>query len=161
RILCDADTDRELWQFRVFGKAMRNSIGNEARILQRRFWQDEGEFVATVSRRHIDFPAVDAQHVRHTAQSAAANDVPVGVVDLLQTIEIEQEDGKRTASPVMALDLRIEAVEEMTVVGETGERITDRQESCLLLLTMPLGHFRGEHERHHRLKRYEPLQQKQ
>src|SRR5712664_1730024 len=62
----------------------------------------------------------------------AANQVAVRVIDFLQAIEIEEQDGERPAITIGALGFRFQDVEQSAVVRQTGERVADGQVANLL-----------------------------
>src|SRR6266851_3619719 len=57
------------------------------------FRQHNCKLVAAVARRRTDVPA-EAQNIGHPADRMASRQMPVAVVDLLQSIQVKQQQGK-------------------------------------------------------------------
>ncbi len=85
----------------------------------------------------------------------------VFVINPLQPVKIEQENRERLAGASVAFDLVINALNQQPVIRQTGERVANGKQPCLLFLVPALGNFRGENQRHQRLNRKERLQEQQ
>ena len=85
----------------------------------------------------------------------------MAVVDLLQAVHVQQHHGERPLGPLVALDLRVDRIGELAIVGEARQRIAHRQLPQPLLHLRALGHEGGERERHHRRDAHERLQQEE
>jgi len=110
----------------VGSEALGNSIGNPLSGMGFRLRENEGEFIASVTRRGVNGAGMNAQNVRQAADGIGSDEMAIGVIDDLQPVQIEQHDGKRPLGAVVALDFRVEGVEKAAVVGKTGKRIRDR-----------------------------------
>ena len=130
----DGDTDAggELRALRVAGHDSADTVGDTLGFIVQSLRQNESEFVAAVTRGSVDGAAVNAQDVRESIERMAADEVPVGIIDFLQAIEIEQENGERPAVAIGALGFRFEDIEETAIVGKTGERVADGEMTNLL-----------------------------
>src|SRR5260370_35148372 len=102
------------------------------RIVLCRFGENEGEFVAAISRRGIDSAAMDAECIGEAADGAAAKEMAKVVVDFLQAIEVEKQHRERPAAAIGALGFVFKNVEKPAIVGKAGEGITDGQMVDLL-----------------------------
>jgi len=87
--------------------------------------------------------------------------VAVAVVDLLQAVDVEEQDRKRSLRPLRPLDLSIQHVHELAVVGQTGQGIAQRQMPQLLFHSPAFRDDGGEGQGHHRHDADERLQQEQ
>ena len=75
---------------------------------------------------------MDAQDVCESIEGMAADQVAISIVDLFQTIEVEEENGEGAAVAIGALGFRFKDVEQAAVVGESGERVADGEVANLL-----------------------------
>src|SRR2546421_6710935 len=75
--------------------------------------------------------------------------------------DVCSSDLKRPLGPLVALDLRVDRIGELAIVGEARQRIAHRQLPQPLLHLRALGHEGGERERHHRRDAHERLQQEE
>jgi len=120
-----ADTRGEVRGFVVVSHDFSDAVGDATRFVFAGFRQNEGKFIAAVSRGSVNGAAVNPEDVGESADGAAADEMAVIIIDCFQAIEIEEQDGKRTAGAVGAFRLVFQNVEETAVVGETGEGIAD------------------------------------
>src|SRR5712692_5643526 len=123
----NADTRGEAWRFIVVGHDFADAICDAARFVFLRLRENQGEFVAAVSRGGIDGAAVNAENIGEAADGAAADEMTVTIVDYLQAVEIKQQHREVPAGAIGALRLVLKNIEQAAVVGEAGERITDGQ----------------------------------
>jgi len=121
----NADAGGELWLLLVLGHDYANAIRNLLRFFVLRLGQDESELVAAVACGGIDGAAMNAQNGGQAAERAAADEMAEAIVDFFQAVEIEEQDGERSAGAVGAFSFVLKDVEETSVVGEAGERIAD------------------------------------
>jgi hypothetical protein len=116
----NANAGGERWFFLIAGENLADAAGNEFGFGLACFWEHQGKLVAAVAGGGVDGAAVDAQGVGKTADGAAANEVAVSVVDFLQAVEIEEQNGEGPAGAIGALGFAFEDVEEPAVVGQAG-----------------------------------------
>src|SRR6266478_6143794 len=109
----------------VASQHFANAAGDAPRFILLSFRQDQGEFVAAITRSGVNGAAVNPQNIPKTADGAAAHEVTVVVVNCFQTIQIEKKYGERTAAAVGALGLIFQDIEQTPVVRQAGERIAD------------------------------------
>ena len=74
---------------------------------------------------------MDAKHIGQAAQRPAAAQVAIGVVDLLQPIQVEQQNGERSSRTPRSFDLRVEDVEQSAVIAQACKGVGNRQKPCL------------------------------
>jgi len=111
--------------FIVVSQDFADAISNAASFVLLGFGQDQAKFVAAVACGSVYGAAVDAQNIGEAADSAAADEMAVAIVDDFQTIEIQKQNRERAAGAVGALGLVLKDIEQTAVVREAGERIAD------------------------------------
>lgn len=121
----DTDAGGELGIFLILSHDHTNAICDVLGFRVLRFRQNESELITTITRCGVDSAAMNSQNGGQATQSAAANQMAEAVVDFLQAVQIEEQNGEGAASAVGALGFVLEDVEQMTVVGEASERIAD------------------------------------
>src|SRR4051794_17396299 len=95
--------------------------------------QDHDELLAAVATDHVDLADLIADPVGDLHHDGVAHLVAVGVVDLLEQVEVEHQDGQRPVEPAGALDLSAQGRLEEPVVAEAGEAIGDGKALRLLM----------------------------
>ncbi len=128
----NADARGKLRLLEIAGHDGANAIGDARGFFVRSFRQNESEFVAAVTRGGVDGAAMDAQDVREPIERVAADEMAVGVVDFLQAVEIQKENGKGSAVAIGALGFRFKNVEQVAIVGQAGEWVADGEVADLL-----------------------------
>src|SRR5262249_23579842 len=91
-----------------------------------------GELVSTITRRGVDRAAVVAKNFSQADEGAASSQMPVAVVDGLETVHVEENDAEGTLRAARAIELSFNHAEQTSVVGKTGERIADRKRPHLI-----------------------------
>ena len=111
--------------------------------------QEHDELVTSVARDHVLAADCVHQRVRDLAEQRIAGKVTVGVVDPLELIDVEKDDGEALATCGRARDLLIEPLEEQAPIVEPGERVVTR---LALEIVMELRHLEagGELRAHRR-----------
>src|SRR5216684_1596444 len=66
---------------------------------------------------------MNSENVGHPAERAASHEMAMGVIDLLQPVQIKKQHRKGSPGASVPLDFRVEDVEKPPVVGKPGERI--------------------------------------
>jgi len=128
----DADAGGDLRALQVAGHDSADTVGDTLGFVVQSLGQDESEFVAAVTRSGIDGAAVNAQDMSESIERVAADEVPVGIIDFLEAIEVEQKNSEGPAVAIGALGFRFKDIEQTAVVGKTGERVTDGEVANLL-----------------------------
>ena len=85
--------------------------------------KQEGEFVAA----EPEGLAALAEACRHLREDAIADRVAVPVVDLLEVVDVEQDEREREPLVLCLVQVVLEALVEVAVVAEPGERVGERQ----------------------------------
>ncbi len=124
-INADSDTGGQWRLLRIHFHDVANAAGHAFRFCFFRLRQHKSKFVSAIAGGGVNRAAVNAQDVRNAAQSAAANQVAVGIVDFLKAVEIKKQNTKRPVAAVGAFSLAFEFVKKAAIVGQTGQRITD------------------------------------
>jgi hypothetical protein len=141
RVDGNAGTYRDGRLVTVGSETLSNSIGNPLSSWGFRFRENEGEFIASVTRRSVNGAGMNAENVRQAADGVGSHEMAIGVIDNFQPVQIEQHDGKRPPGAVVAPDFRVEGVEKSAVVGKAGERIGDRQLAHVFICAIVFGDF--------------------
>ena len=95
-------------------------LGGGVRV---RLRQHQGEFFTAVTRRQVDVPDGKLQQLSDGLEHFVAGLVAVRVVDLLEVIEVDEEDGQGALEFEGADELVVEKVVEAGAVGQAGEGI--------------------------------------
>src|SRR5437667_896619 len=138
-----AYTYGEAWQFAVEGQALANAVGNEPGRVEFSFREDDGKFVAAIARCDVNFAAIDAENVAQAAQSPAAYEMSMRVVDLLQPVQIEQEEREGPSRAVGSLDLSVERFEKAAIITQAREGIAHGHGAHVFFGSVVFGDFRG------------------
>src|SRR5437016_3408236 len=101
------------------------------------FLEDHEEFVAAEPRDEIGRPQLGAQAPRHFHEELVADVMAVGVVDLLEAVQVDERAGEPRAVAPRALDGLLQGRGEAGTVGKPGERIAVSERFD------PLAHERG------------------
>src|SRR3954452_21695145 len=110
-----------------------DALGGVARSLPAGLRQDDDELLAAVATDHVDLADLIADPVGDLHHHRVAHLVAVGIVDLLEQVEVEHQDGQRAVEPAGTLDFSTQGCLEEPVVAETGEAVGDRQALRLLM----------------------------
>src|SRR5438093_13323398 len=92
----------------------------------RRLDQQDGELVAAVTGGDVDAARVLHEDLPDVAQRLVADRVAELVVDALEAIEIEDDDGDRVIEPPESRNLLLEAEREEASIVETGDLVLER-----------------------------------
>ena len=87
------------------------------------FRKNQREFIAAVAGCRIRRAAIISKHVSDALNGAASDEMPETVVDLFQSIQIEQQNGKTAAGAPGTLQFGIEYFNESPVIRKSGKRI--------------------------------------
>src|SRR6185312_64387 len=90
--------------------------------------QDGGKFLTAEPREIVAGPEIGLGLFRENLQHHVAHAVAVAVVDLLETVEIEQDRDQRTRVFRALLQPPQRLVEKSTAVRDAGERVDQRCE---------------------------------
>ena len=99
---------------------------------------DDREFVAADARYRVGFAHAAAQPAGHGAQQLVADGVSERIVDVLEVVEVEAQDGEPL--PALHMDERLgETLAQQQAVGKVGQRIVARHVRDLHFRPAPLG----------------------
>ena len=110
--------------------------------------EQHDELVAAVARGDVVVLGVGDERVGDLAQHRVTGLVPVGVVDLLEVVDVEHEQADRRGQALRPRHLSLERLVEQPPVGEAGERVAGGQ---ALVLTEQAGVAERERGVHRRL----------
>jgi hypothetical protein len=85
--------------------------------------QDDDELVTGEARAQVVLAHGRLQHAADRAQRAIARLVTVGIVDLLQPIEIEDDHADAAVRPLRMRQSRLEPPIERSAIRQPGQRI--------------------------------------
>src|SRR5438309_10261615 len=156
-----AETHRDPRGVGVPGQPLAHAPHHQARRRLVGLRQHQGKLDPTKARGSVDGPAGKLQHRRQPAQRQAPEQVAVAVVDALQAVHVEEDDGKGPLGALRPLDLPLEGGHELAVVGEPGQRVADRQVKQPRLDPPALGHDGRERQSRDGHDGHERLQQQQ
>lgn len=128
----NSDAGRKRGQFRILRHDGVNALHDAVGFFLFGFRQYQGKFIAAIARGGINGAAVDAQSICHTTDRAAADEMAVRVVYLLQAIKIEEQQREGTASTVGALRFVFQNVKKAAVIREARKGIADGEMPNLL-----------------------------
>ena len=82
-----------------------DSLCDNLRVLGRCAWQKHGEFLAAVAHGHVGGAQAARERLRDRNKHLVAGEVPVGVVHVLEVVDVEHECREREVALVAAVDL--------------------------------------------------------
>ncbi len=100
---------------------------------------DDGEFVAAEPGQHVGLAQQRFQPGRHFDQQRVAGGMAERIVDLLETIEVQQENGERLLQAALPRRGFLDFLDQSGAVGQSGQRIMVRQKGNALLGLLALG----------------------
>ena len=117
-----------------------------------RVLQQERKLVAAEAGRRVRRPQALLQAERDLDEQLVAGRVAEAVVDRLEVVEVEEQQGDVVAAAARPLERVLDAVQEQRPVRQPGERVVECLVRELVLEHAPLGHVvRREHDAAHRL----------
>ena len=87
--------------------------------------QQHGELVAAEARDRVLGPHARLHALSDGDQQPVAGVVTEAVVDRLELVQVEEQDGDRGPAAVGPLECVVEAVREQRAVGKLGERVVE------------------------------------
>src|SRR5579862_2006619 len=102
-----------------------NAVGDALGFDFLGFRENEREFVAAVASSGVDGAAMDTENISQSADGAAADKVAVGVINFLETVNVEEKNGEGATGAVGAFGFVFENIKQAAVVCQTGKRIAD------------------------------------
>ena len=105
---------------------LARAIDHREGVLAVHVGEDQRELVAADARHHVGGPERVAELLGHRTQRLVAEPVAVGVVHLLEAVEVEQHERHLALRALRALDLHLERAVEEAAVAHAGERVRGR-----------------------------------
>ena len=105
------------------GEALTDAAGGEIEVVALELAAEHGELVAAEAGRHVAGSHRAAEGLRDRDQHGIADRVPVGVVDLLEAVEVEEQ---HRGGPVTRRHVLLERLGEPDAVGQPGEAVDRR-----------------------------------
>lgn len=109
------------------GEISADALGDGVRTLRGGMGEKRDELVAAVAREDIRVAQVPARDVHHRAQRLVAALVPQRVVERLEVVDVEEDDGERVPVAPRGGELVRRQVEEVAAVARAGQRIRARE----------------------------------
>ncbi len=100
---------------------------------------NDGEFVAAEPGQNIGLAQQRFQTGRHFDQQGIAGGMAERIVDLFETIEVQQENGEGLLQAALPRRGFVDFLNERSAIGETRQRVMVRQKGDALLGLLPLG----------------------
>ena len=100
---------------------------------------NDREFVAAEPRHHVGFAQRRLQAIGGLSEQRVAGGMAERIVDVLEAVEVEHEDGERLFPPTQPRAGLLELLHEVGAVGEAGQQIVTRHERDLLLVAPAVG----------------------
>ena len=145
----DANTGAERHVGPFDGMSNRNQLdellgdlGGIFRVVQR--VQQRGEFVSAHPRNDVVGSHASLEHARHATEDLITGIVAQRIVDALEAIEIDIEDGHAFAVPVDPRQRRIQCLMKATSVEQASQRVGYRLGFQLHVETAHHGHIQGD-----------------
>src|SRR3990172_10560406 len=98
--------------------------GNVERVIY--LFEDDRELVAAEAGHGFAIASDAAQKLRHGLEHAVAGLVTKGIVDLLESIQVDEHEGRTLAGAARLREGMVQPIMEQRAVDETGERIEVR-----------------------------------
>jgi hypothetical protein len=137
RITRHSQADRQCWIFGIVRKKVTNAPCYQGGGGQACFRQDHSKFVSAMPRGGVYRPAAVSQNLPQSAKRPISHQMPMSIVDLFQPIKVQQYKREVPFGTFGSSNLRVQYLEEVAMVAQTGQRIA----RCLMtefLLYRPL-----------------------
>ncbi len=120
---------------------LAQAVRRRQRALQPQRWQHHNEFIATKAANHIGFTQLFFQRMRDQANHLITCGMAERVVDRLEAVNIEHQQGQRSDLAPAARQFQFQVFRNATPVHDPGQFIGQRQ----LLDFLAQGAFRHQH----------------
>jgi len=122
-----ADVDLAALELEGVAQRLQDPVGDGGAVALRRLVRDEdGKLVPTQSRDGVDRPHARAQALGDLDQEHVAGRMAERVVDLLEAVQVEEEDGQLRGPVVVLAELVLHARPKERAVREPRERVVGR-----------------------------------
>ena len=107
---------------------------------------DGHEFVTAQAGQRVALAQGLAQALGHGHQQLVTDGMAVPVVDVLEAVEVEVDDGQLLAAPTRLPHRLVQPVGQQDAVGQAGQRVVVGVEVQLLLVLLELGDVREQRQ---------------
>src|SRR5207237_2225529 len=127
----------------VSSNALPNSLGDDDGRRGRGGWEQNNELVASVACYQVFAAHRVGERVCDFAQEGIARQVTVGVVDMFELVDVQEDDGEGALATPGGFDLLFDSLQQETPVDQPGEGVMG---SLTLQAVVELRHLeaRGE-----------------
>jgi hypothetical protein len=134
----EADIETLTLQYKGKAQGLSHLFGSQgsSRLVGAR--QDHREFVSTEARHGIGFPHDMPEANRGLTQDQVSRMITKGVVDLFETIEVENKQGDRAVCVMCTADRLLQAVHKKPAIGQIGQSIIDSTVLERVLCLLPV-----------------------
>src|SRR5262249_21952488 len=109
-------------------------LGDGDSAVEVRLRQDNDEFLAAVTGEQLLLAHARLDAGRQLAEHEIAAEVAHLVVDRLEAVEVEHDDGQRPAVALRARQLPVEELQQITLVVDLGQSVDDGEAVDLLVI---------------------------
>ena len=88
-----------------------------------RLWQDDHEFLAPPTSQGIHAAQGSTYGAREFAQDRVSHRMAITIVDRLEVIQVQEEQGAGTVVALGALEFLLDGSDQGAMVGQAGERV--------------------------------------
>ena len=110
----------------ALGDGAPDALGDLERLVRRRLREQDRELLAAEPGRHVVLAELLAEDLRDPGEDRVAGQVPVGVVDVAQQVEVGHDQRHRPLEAARPAELVAERGREVARVVEAGLRVDAR-----------------------------------
>ena len=110
-----------------FGKPRHQAVGEVGGFLRAAVRHGQHEFVAGQARHHVAFAQFAAEPLGEFAQQGVACGMALGVVDDLEAVDVDEQQGHRAVAARGAQQHLFHLAVEQRPVGQPGQGVEERQ----------------------------------
>lgn len=121
----DVERDVAFHDERCGTDAVLQALGHNDAVVLAGLGQKDDELIAAVAEGVVDEAQSGLDAVADVGEEFAADQVSVGVIDLLEVVEVEEDHGELVSEALRAVDLGFEHLVKMARVVETGAVVSD------------------------------------
>src|SRR6186713_3485367 len=107
-------------------EAVADTAGHGVSALETRFWQENRKFVAPESGDNVGFAGAGPNDRRRLDEGAAAQKMPVDVVDLFESVQVHKKERERPSAAGRALGFLAKRVVQVARVIQLSQIVGDR-----------------------------------
>src|ERR1700674_141309 len=118
RVTGNSDADGEGWLFGIVQKKIANPLRHQRGGSYACLWQDQGKLVPALPRCGIYGPATVRQDLRQPAKRPVSRQMPKSIVDLFQSIQVQQKKREFSLGALGSADLGLQHIEKTAMIGQ-------------------------------------------